>query len=205
VLLDARNRAVVGDFGSSSRLRPRPPQTVVSAFTGRLVPVADIAVEPTRGVTAEECWLYTRGEMTKAVGTLLWMVSFCLQTSVPRTICSLSFPCAQAPEMFRGDTNYGAKIDVYSFGIILWEIATRNEPWAAELGVGDCATAFFIELNAALMSGRRPTIPAAVEHHQANYVAVMRQCWAADPSDRPDFVNVVSALASCLRVECTRV
>lgn len=116
-----------------------------------------------------------------------------------------SFPCAQAPEMFRGDTNYDAKIDVYSFGIILWEIATRNEPWAAELGVGNCATAFFIELNAALMSGRRPTIPAAVEHHQANYVAVMRQCWAADPADRPDFVNVVSALASCLRVECTRV
>jgi serine/threonine protein kinase len=49
--------------------------------------------------------------MTRAVGTQLWM----------------------APEVFFGSTTYGAEVDVYSFGIIMWELATRKNPWY-ELG-----------------------------------------------------------------------
>ena len=47
------------------------------------------------------------GVMTRAPGTLQWM----------------------APEVFRGDTRYTTAIDVFSYGIVMWEVATREVPW----------------------------------------------------------------------------
>ena len=49
--------------------------------------------------------------MTRAVGTMLWM----------------------APEVFFGSTKYGPEVDVYSFGVMMWELITRKNPWH-ELG-----------------------------------------------------------------------
>lgn len=45
--------------------------------------------------------------MTKCTGTLLWM----------------------APEVFKGDLHYTSSVDVYSYGLIMWELATRKTPW----------------------------------------------------------------------------
>ena len=36
-----------------------------------------------------------------------------------------------APEVIKG-TSYTNKIDVYSYGILLWEMITRNEPFGDE-------------------------------------------------------------------------
>ena len=99
------------------------------------------------------------GNMTKAQGTLLWM----------------------APEVFRGDQNYTFAVDVYSFGIVLWELATRETPWAEIGGIGT-KTAFFQQLNRALQTGQRPTVPAAVLAEYGAFVAVMTRCWAGDPT-----------------------
>ena len=49
--------------------------------------------------------------MTKGVGTPLWM----------------------APELLVGGTKYGPEVDLYSFAIILWELATRKVPWEEEI------------------------------------------------------------------------
>ena len=49
--------------------------------------------------------------MTRGVGTPLWM----------------------APELFVGGTKYGPEVDVYSFGVIMWELATRKIPWEEEI------------------------------------------------------------------------
>jgi len=46
---------------------------------------------------------------TQGVGTPLWM----------------------APEIFlETSSNYGPKVDVYSYGIIMWELAMRAHPWS---------------------------------------------------------------------------
>src|SRR3989344_2015007 len=34
-----------------------------------------------------------------------------------------------APEIFEKDENYSFPVDVYSFGLIIWEITTREQPY----------------------------------------------------------------------------
>jgi serine/threonine protein kinase len=36
---------------------------------------------------------------------------------------------AVAPEIFEKDDNYSFPVDVYSFGLIIWEITTREQPY----------------------------------------------------------------------------
>ena len=45
--------------------------------------------------------------ITKGTGTPLWM----------------------APEVFAGGSHYGPEVAVYSYGIIMWELLTRRQPW----------------------------------------------------------------------------
>ena len=97
---------------------------------------------------------------------------------------------------------YGAAVDVYSFGIILWELATRSTQWADLAGEAPEADAMrdFLLLNSALQTGRRPEVPVEVIAAQSGFVDVMQACWAGDPADRPPFSKASAALAACLRV-----
>ena len=78
------------------------------------------------GPDGEEQSVAFQATMTKGVGTPLWM----------------------APELFVGGTKYGPEVDVYSFGVIMWELATRKIPWEEEI-----ATTQYIMFFAALAVG----------------------------------------------------
>jgi serine/threonine protein kinase len=119
----------------------------------------------------------TERTMTKAVGTFLWM----------------------APEVFRGDQNYGGAVDVYSYGVILWELATRQTPWSDIVRDDLPRLEFFRVFNMALQMGRRPGIPVCVATAYPDYVKILERCWAGDPGDRPLFPEVAEAMAACLR------
>jgi serine/threonine protein kinase len=194
VLLDSnRLRAKVADFGTSRLFSPHRPQLAYSAFTGLSTCVAPANVEGGDAAsgtglahTAGELpptslsvgVLDAAGSMTKAVGTLLWM----------------------SPEAFRGDVRYGPAVDVYSYAVVMWEIATRQRPWD-ELGVTITYVQLCQRLTAALQSGRRLEIPTTVETEQPGFVAVMRQCWSGDPADRPSFAAVVKSLRQVCAVD----
>lgn len=112
--------------------------------------------------------------MTRGAGTMVWM----------------------APEVFyRGDQVYTSAVDVYSFGMVLWELATRETPWVELHGN---QAAFFSVLNEALHTGRRPTIPTVVLAEHASFVEIMKKCRAGDPADRPPFSETAQELAACL-------
>nr|QEX93500.1 TAK1 [Plecoglossus altivelis] len=93
-----------------------------------------------------------------------------------------------APEVFEG-SNYSEKCDVFSWGIILWEVITRRKPFD-EIG----GPAFRIMW--AVHNGTRPplikNLPKAIE-------SLMTRCWSKDPSQRPSMEEIVKIMTHLMR------
>lgn len=102
-------------------------------------------------------------------------------------------PLAMAPELLvTSSTDYDAKIDVYSFAILLWETCARSTNWYATYGdPGPGCTVLFRRV----ADGLRPPISDAFD---PNLTALMRTCWDPDPKKRPDFDRIHYTLC-CLR------
>ncbi|AVK75014.1 serine-threonine kinase [Pandoravirus quercus] len=95
-----------------------------------------------------------------------------------------------APEVLNEslDVDY-AMADVYSFGIILWEVLTREQPYA---GMSPAAIAV-----AVIRDDARPRMPddLPAAHPQA-YVDLVNDCWHRDPTVRPTFMEVMTRLSA---------
>ena len=107
--------------------------------------------------------LITHEPMSGLVGTAQWM----------------------APEVLLSDPSYDAKIDVYSFGIVIWELLTSRVPYA---GI-DLAILPRLVVN----DGLRPEIPKETPPELAN---LMTSCWNANPMLRPSFHQITQLLSS---------
>ncbi len=83
-----------------------------------------------------------------------------------------------APEVIEHNP-YREKADVFSFGILMWELLTGRVPYEqmtplqAAVGV--------------VQKGLRPVIPGTCPEGLA---AVMRECWQRDPRERPPFESL---------------
>ncbi|KAL9841836.1 putative serine/threonine-protein kinase STY13 TKL-Pl-4 family [Arabidopsis thaliana] len=87
-----------------------------------------------------------------------------------------------APEMIQHRA-YNQKVDVYSFGIVLWELITGLLPFQNMTAV----QAAFAVVN----RGVRPTVPNDCLPVLSD---IMTRCWDANPEVRPCFVEVVKLL-----------
>lgn len=92
-----------------------------------------------------------------------------------------------APEFLRGEPS-NEKCDVYSFGVILWELLTMQQPWS---GLGPAQV-----VGAVAFQNRRLPIPKDTSPELA---ALVEACWDDDPRQRPSFSSIVDTLKKLLK------
>ncbi|GAA0169518.1 non-receptor serine/threonine protein kinase [Lithospermum erythrorhizon] len=96
-----------------------------------------------------------------------------------------------APEVLR-DEQSNEKSDVYSFGIILWELATLQQPWS-NLNPAQVVAAVGFK-------GKRLDIPRDVNPQLA---ALIEICWANEPWKRPSFSTIMDILRPLTKAPAT--
>lgn len=93
-----------------------------------------------------------------------------------------------APELFTGEL-IDEKIDVYSFGVILWECWTGQMPWF------EADTPMHIVAMVG-MHKKRLKIPDDMPRSLATLI---RSCWRFDPRQRPSFAEISELLERILK------
>uniref|UniRef100_A0A4W6BTA9 Mitogen-activated protein kinase kinase kinase 7 n=1 Tax=Lates calcarifer TaxID=8187 RepID=A0A4W6BTA9_LATCA len=96
-----------------------------------------------------------------------------------------------APEVFEG-SNYSEKCDVFSWGIILWEVITRKKPFD-EIG----GSAFCI-----MWAVHRGTRPPLIKDLPEPIETLMTRCWDKEPSQRPSMEEVKNTMNHLMKVYC---
>ena len=97
-------------------------------------------------------------KMTSNIGTIHWM----------------------APELLIIGKPYTSKVDVYAYGILLWELATNQTPYSG-MDLHDI-------IEKVSNYDLRPALPSNINPFYAN---LMTQCWDRDPDVRPTFDEII--------------
>ena len=104
----------------------------------------------------------TKVDMTSFMGSILWM----------------------APEvMHERSSKYNELVDVFSFGMVVYEIITSHVPWEDDPNIKDIE-----DVIDAIESGKRPHCPKAkVLGFPPYFQDLMEKCWDSDSDKRPTF------------------
>ncbi|XP_065841485.1 uncharacterized protein [Oscarella lobularis] len=93
----------------------------------------------------------------------------------------------RAPEIIRGEA-YNIAVDVYSYGITLWEIMTAKYPYVEKFEQKLTVTDI---LDLVVNTGVRPEIPV---HCTEDLTKLAISCWNENPLERPTFEKIVPTL-----------
>ena len=103
----------------------------------------------------------------------------CLRTAAMTRVGSVQWA---APEVLLGH-GYSQKCDVWSFGVVCWELMTARIPF-------DGMSQVLVASKVALEGMRLPVPPDA----PLQLLRLMARCWADEPGKRPEFDEIVAEL-----------
>ncbi|XP_049935972.1 probable serine/threonine-protein kinase SIS8 isoform X2 [Nymphaea colorata] len=96
-------------------------------------------------------------------------------------------PQWMAPEVLRNEPS-DEKADVYSYGVILWELVTEKIPWDNLNSMQVIGAVGFMNQRLELPSNLDP-----------RWVAIIESCWHSDPQQRPTFQELLEKLKELQR------
>jgi hypothetical protein len=85
-----------------------------------------------------------------------------------------------APEVLIRQENYTTKADVYSYGMILWELLHD--------GANPYSNKNELETLRAIHTGEKPQVKN-INSVEPNFLALLNQCWSNEKQDRPSFLT----------------
>eukprot|EP01103_Thecamoeba_quadrilineata_P000567 TRINITY_DN10493_c0_g1_i1.p1 TRINITY_DN10493_c0_g1~~TRINITY_DN10493_c0_g1_i1.p1 ORF type:complete len:257 (-),score=27.46 TRINITY_DN10493_c0_g1_i1:47-733(-) len=91
-------------------------------------------------------------------------------------------PGYMAPEIIK-NLNYSEKIDSYAFGVVLWELVTRQAPYS---GIQPMQILYGV-----VHQGLRPPLPPSIPPPLAHLMMI---CWHEIPDTRPNFEEIYKQL-----------
>jgi serine/threonine protein kinase len=107
------------------------------------------------------------------------------QTQTQHNTADTRMMAHTAPEVIRGE-KYSETADVYSFGIIMWEVLTRKQPYGGRN---------FMGVSLDVLEGRRPQIP---DDCQPKFQKLIKSCWHKSAGKRPAMEKVIEVLGELL-------
>ena len=85
-------------------------------------------------------------------------------------------------EKKRKKRGYGLQVDVFSYGILLWQLISLQEPYSGDIGK------YVNPLNSPQVNGKRP--PLRCVRSEPNIKELLQCCWCEQPNDRPTFEEI---------------
>ena len=134
----------------------------------------------------------------KASSILVWSLDFSDDVNIKLTnferaafktpsglIGQPSFAAYHAPEMLRYSfrEEYTEKVDIYSFGMLLYELVTRWHPFSSLSAAGQ------------VPASQQPKLLGGVGNGYSTLAKLMHQCWQEQQSERPTALSLARMLS----------
>ena len=117
-----------------------------------------------------------------------------IEESTGSSLANIQNPRWLAPEICEGSDSHSKASDVYSFGIVMWEVLSGEIPWK------DSKPWEIVQL---IKEGGRPTTPNFWDCVDARgneftafdeFVKLLTDCWDQNPYSRPSFNDIIREL-----------